>query len=281
MDINKINYVFCDLDGTLLQDDKTLSKKTIESIKELKENTSIKFGIATGRALTSLLPLLERHAILDYVDAVVANNGVDLYIPKNQMHKRKHMVNKAVIQRILTTYDAIEEVNICFHNPGIFYAQKVTKRVSNIIYINDIDVVFHPNHDKNYVQTPRVMLLFDHENRDMIEKIVKDVHIDGVRGMFSEKDIYEYVDEHVSKDIGIHDYVSSFQDTMEHVLVIGDSYNDLEMIKRCGVGIAMKNADVYVQSHSDYVSKYSNNEHGVAHILTSICKQQKKKERTI
>ncbi|MGX8833138.1 Cof-type HAD-IIB family hydrolase [Amedibacillus sp. YH-ame6] len=278
MDIKQIKYVFVDLDGTLLQDDKKLPPTVIETIKRFRTMYHIPFGIATGRALSSLLPLLKAKGLLDYIDVIVANNGVDLYIPAQQKLERKYMLDKTVIEKVLKAFEGEEDVNVCFHNPGLFYAQKVTKRVSNILKINQIDVVFHPNYCNDYTQTPRVMLLFDPANREKINTLIEKVHIDGVRGIQSEPDIYEYVDERVSKVVGIQEYVESFQDTLDQVLVIGDSYNDIEMLQHCGIGVAMKNADEQVKQYADMISEYTNNEDGVAHILSS-CWNLDTKER--
>lgn len=52
----------------------------------------------------------------------------------------------------------------------------------------------------------------------------------------------------------------------EEVLAIGDSYNDLDMIKWAGVGIAMANARPEVQAEADFITA-SNDEQGVAEAL--------------
>ncbi|MGE5391742.1 MAG: Cof-type HAD-IIB family hydrolase [Deltaproteobacteria bacterium] len=52
----------------------------------------------------------------------------------------------------------------------------------------------------------------------------------------------------------------------EEVLAIGDSYNDLDMIRWAGVGIAMANARPEVKDTADYITS-SNDEHGVAEAL--------------
>jgi hydroxymethylpyrimidine pyrophosphatase-like HAD family hydrolase len=42
--------------------------------------------------------------------------------------------------------------------------------------------------------------------------------------------------------------------TAENVLAIGDNYNDVEMLAYAGIGVAMGNAPVDVQSISDWVA---------------------------
>ena len=51
--------------------------------------------------------------------------------------------------------------------------------------------------------------------------------------------------------------------TPHEVICIGDESNDIEMLKKAGLGIAMGNASMEVKSAADYVT-LSNKEDGVA-----------------
>ena len=46
-------------------------------------------------------------------------------------------------------------------------------------------------------------------------------------------------------------------------MCLGDTYNDREMIRWAGIGVAMGNAEKGVKADADYVAK-DNNEHGFA-----------------
>lgn len=85
-DIQDISYVFCDLDGTLLKNDKSINAEDVWDIETLCKKYNLTFAIATGRALTSVIPLLEKAKLLPLVSYIVANNGVDLYDVKNKVH---------------------------------------------------------------------------------------------------------------------------------------------------------------------------------------------------
>ena len=52
----------------------------------------------------------------------------------------------------------------------------------------------------------------------------------------------------------------------DEVMAVGDSYNDLEMIRWAGLGVAMANAPSVVRKEADYVT-CSNDENGVAEAL--------------
>ncbi|WP_175413166.1 Cof-type HAD-IIB family hydrolase [Thermoactinomyces vulgaris] len=53
---------------------------------------------------------------------------------------------------------------------------------------------------------------------------------------------------------------------MERVMVLGDQFNDLSMMKRAGVSVAMGNADEEVKKACRYVTR-TNDEHGVAYAI--------------
>jgi hydroxymethylpyrimidine pyrophosphatase-like HAD family hydrolase len=49
---------------------------------------------------------------------------------------------------------------------------------------------------------------------------------------------------------------------MEKTIAFGDDFNDMEMLKECGIGIAMKNGVDEIKEIAKYICK-SNNEDGV------------------
>jgi Cof subfamily protein (haloacid dehalogenase superfamily) len=58
----------------------------------------------------------------------------------------------------------------------------------------------------------------------------------------------------VTKGSAIAEHVSRVGLTLADAIGIGDSYNDLEMLQVCGVGVAMGNADDTVKSYADEVT---------------------------
>jgi hydroxymethylpyrimidine pyrophosphatase-like HAD family hydrolase len=59
----------------------------------------------------------------------------------------------------------------------------------------------------------------------------------------------------------------------EEIMCIGDSNNDLAMIKNAGVGVAVGNAKDSVKEHAKIVTA-SNNDDGVAMVVEAILTQQ-------
>ena len=49
-DMNRVKYIVFDLDNTLLDRMKTIPSTSLRYLKELRNNTGIKLGIASGRS---------------------------------------------------------------------------------------------------------------------------------------------------------------------------------------------------------------------------------------
>ena len=53
----------------------------------------------------------------------------------------------------------------------------------------------------------------------------------------------------------------------ENIIAFGDGLNDIEMLKKCGVGVAMKNALPEVKEQADCITSETNNQNGVVEFL--------------
>ena len=68
-----VRLVACDLDGTLLNDDKVISKRNHEAIKLLEDN-NVDFIICTGREKNSVIQLKEKHQL--NCEAIMMNGAL-------------------------------------------------------------------------------------------------------------------------------------------------------------------------------------------------------------
>ena len=60
--------------------------------------------------------------------------------------------------------------------------------------------------------------------------------------------------------------------SMEEIMAIGDSTNDMDMVQNAGLGIAMENGSPALKQIADEVT-LSNDENGVANVLNKYFKQ--------
>lgn len=270
--MSKIRYIFCDLDGTLLDDKKEISENTLHIIDMLRREYNVKFGVATGRDAASAIPLLKKLNVYDRLDAIVSNNGVltqnlisgeNIWLPK---------VKKQQIKSIIDYFAKLPILRVCFHNHNHFYSTILDERSAKIQAMNYESKISNPIEDDSYEDAPRVMLIFDPKDYKEVCKYIDSVQFQGLHSYLSQADVYEYMNDEVSKDRGILSYTTGFNDDLSSVLVFGDSDNDVEMLQNCGLGVAMYNASISAKKVANTITNKSNNEEGVYDFLKrNIC----------
>ncbi|MDO4475031.1 MAG: HAD family hydrolase [Eubacteriales bacterium] len=271
--MKKLKYIICDLDGTLLNDKKTISPKQVSYIRELRKRKGVRFGFASGRTLNSLLPLAEEMGLLDVCDVLVANNGVDIYDVKDKKNTQTLLVSVEDIQEIIRMMEPYKDfMNVIIHSKGGLYGLCETERIHRVMKMNHYsNEQYHSLYEGGYDPAARVSLLFDAERLSDVEKVVADSRFPSdIQAFQSDVDIYDLTRKGVSKANGVELYVSRFGDTLEEVIAFGDSGNDREMMKRVGVSVAMNNAIDEILQIADYVTEKTNNEDGVMEFLKTM-----------
>lgn len=264
--MDKIKYIFFDLDGTLLTDKKEISRRQLDFLRKLKCDTGIRLGVATGRAWTAVAPLDERYALTEIMDFFVLDNGANLYNARTGKFRENEFLTVEQLRRIVDVFSPFPYLTTGFHNPRGFFATGEGTGTERILKNNRLSKVYSPFREE-FAPAPRAMLMFDKKDRSCVEEAVKANPIEGVRFTFSEPDLCEILREEVSKARGIRLAIAGTGGKLSEVMVFGNSDNDLEMIETCGVSAAVKNATELILEKADYVCPGTNNEDGVTEFL--------------
>lgn len=102
--------------------------------------------------------------------------------------------------------------------------------------------------------------------------MIKQLEIE-LKGNFPHLSVYklkgtylEIMSGNASKSNAIKKLEKQFNITRQEVIALGDNFNDIDMLKYAGVGIAMGNASDEVKSAADEIT-LSNEEGGLKHAL--------------
>ena len=219
---NEKKMIVTDLDGTLLKNDKTISKNTIEAINELRMRGH-KFVIATARPLRAAKKFLESVE----TDAGIYHNGALIYKLGEKMDGFQIDSVKKLVDQVLNKYPkasiAVESDDVLYSN---FNVEHLWPGTDYIITAADFAELEGKKADKVIIE---VSSMEDMERYK--EFLSDDLYI-----QLSENKIGMIMKKNATKSNGIIFLAQSYGINIDDVICFGDDYNDIDMLTLCGTG---------------------------------------------
>ena len=270
----KYKILVLDLDGTLTNSKKEITKPTLEALLDIQKK-GVKVVLASGRPTVGVLPLAKQLHMDEYGSYVLSFNGAritDCYteeivsnrlLPKNVYRPAFELAKKYAQYGVdLITYD---EAGIGTNRIiSGFKPNKYTQLEADINHI-PIDMV----EDLPSYVTWDINKLLGTGEPEYIDRLRKDAigHFGSDLGIYcSDPFFLELVSPGVDKASSMDILLKKLGLSRAEMVCIGDGYNDISMIEAAGLGVAMANAQPDVLEAADYVTK-SNNEDGVVAVI--------------
>lgn len=287
-----IKVIACDMDGTLLDEDHMLTKRTAESIKKAQD-AGIRFIIATGRGYASAMPLLREVGIeCDYLVSSGAEirNSKEEIIQRNVMKKEDYTMAHEIMQKNNLIYTFETDENSCFigseerleenmlQHMKVFYKTMSEEDIRKLpfFYLVMSRCRAFSSFEELEAANLEVTKIFSMSNDlELLNKISAELEENsGIAVSSSFVDNLEITDIKAQKGIALKSYIESLGYTMDEVMVFGDSMNDHSMLSMdFGATIAMENAVEEIKAVSKYITK-SNAEDGVAYAIEELLKSR-------
>lgn len=255
-----------DLDGTLLKNDKSISKENIEAIEYFKANGG-KFTFITGR-----MPFF----VSDIFNAIHPNapigciNGGGVY----DCEKNEYLWTAKIADEVLELVSLIDEN---FPNVGIqvntYYNVYFSKENDTMMHFRKVTNLENLVKPYKEVSEPISKIVFGSEIEEEIlqgMKMLKEHPLADKFGFIrSEKALYEILPKNIGKGTAIEKLCELLGIDENKTIAIGDYDNDVSMLKRAKVGIAVSNASDRALKAADYVT-VSNEENAVAKVIYDL-----------
>lgn len=270
--LKAIQLIIFDLDGTLLKNDGTIGGKTKMLINKL-ENHGVIFSFATGRlhsAITKYAEILDVKTPLISLDGCLIKNHPEGKIIFESFVPVKYVSQVISYSEKYTVYFAL-----C-HDGAIFYTEKnsfmpeiMDKLGAKYELIDTYDEYIH--------ETLEVVLVancFTVINN--IREAVTSPFLSRLNTSFfqshSHPGIYylEIRKKGSSKGKGMERLTKYLNIHKRNTAVVCDWYNDISLLQKPVIKIAMRNAVDEVKKLSDYVTTKSNNGEGVTEFLEQV-----------
>lgn len=266
----KYKLIACDMDETLLNDDKEVSQQNYDAITQARE-LGVKFVLASGRGFMNIQETAKRLNIHNQSNEYIIsfNGGV---ITENKD-------NKILLQQGIT-FEQVNELfkiglgyDVGFHiyTLDTVYIYRIsdeerdymTGRLDNCINLTE------PNLD--FLANQVIMkILFQNDDRHYLEKIAQAIPKDVLSTFtisYSGNRYIEFNQQGVSKGDALIKLAEQLNIKREEIIAIGDNNNDISMLKAAGLSIAVANATNDAKIAAKVVSHYNNNQSAVAQII--------------
>lgn len=260
----KIRLVAMDLDDTLLRDDFTLSPRVVKAVREAQAR-GVKMTIATGRTPVSVRPYAEQLG-LDL--PVITYHGAMI-----QKVLKGEVLFRRVIPSAVTAEIVREVIRRGIYTQIHLRDRVITSKFSDwsreyrriaSVPIEEADLAQLLRQEPEGVE--KILIMDEEETLDQLVSILEEDYGRDVHFTKSKPSFLEVVEKSVNKGAALAALAEGWGIAQSEVMAIGDSYNDIEMLRYAGLGVAMGNARSEIQACADVVT-LSNEEDGVARAL--------------
>ena len=261
-----IKMVTIDLDGTLFDNHKVISKENKEALAKAREKGCY-IVLATGRPYDGVKATLDELNLNTENDYVITYNGGKILNAKTKEVIFsstidgifvKELYKEALKQNVdIHAFRANEELITPKHNPYTDVEATINHITDNLFDFNNIldsDLFI------------KAMLVSSDENVTRITPIYKEYYDGKYQVLRSAKIFLEFLNKDTNKGKALEYLASYLNIKLSETMAIGDADNDISMIKTSGVGVAMANSFKEVLDVADFVTK-SNLESGVAYAI--------------
>lgn len=249
----KPQLVICDLDGTLIDPTERITPYFDELAHLLRENR-VRFSLASGRCYDQLLPYIRK---LEICEPVIINNGGGAR--QNGGALWDELFEARLVRDAVLAADKLDmAIFMCGGDTELAYRHNayIQRDIDNFGRYNWFHIPLASEWET--LRFEKVMIT-DPEKPGRVERILP--YLEPYRELLQ---IYQYDSRHldimkagVTKGGAIVRLGERLGIAMENVMVIGDSLNDVEMLREAGTGAAVGNAKEELKRQADYVCQAS------------------------
>lgn len=260
----KIQIVFSDIDGTFLTNDHKVTEKTAAAVKSLLSK-KIPFVLVSARMPEAIYPITEKIGVK--IPIISYSGGLVLTEDEKILYDKKILAEdtKNVLQEISARWS---DITVNYYSGRKWFVRdnsdKRVVREMNITSATAENANFENLLEKNILPN-KILIMTEPPICEEMEKELgkKFENLNVVR---SSKILLEIMDKTVTKAEGIEILLKHYNFSAENSVAFGDNYNDVEMLKFVGCGVAMGNAPDDVKKIAKEITN-SNEEDGIYNFL--------------
>ncbi|GIP41389.1 sugar-phosphatase [Paenibacillus sp. J31TS4] len=260
-----IRLIVSDLDGTLLSPLHELTDSVQAAVRRFVQEGGM-FTIATGRVRATVTTVVEQ---LDLVHPFILCNGSVLSDRAGVLE-----TNSFAVEELIPLFREADREGIAV----LLFGEEGIRSYRRLAQIEQFEI-------KENIRCGELDAWSLHWHKDEVQKILLIGEMERIRRVWesqllgfanryavlqSEDDYLEVLPENQSKGAALERLMELLQVRPEEVMAIGNQLNDLDMIQRAGIGVAVANSHPGLIEHADYVTQASYGD-GVVEAIRRFC----------
>ena len=260
----KYKLLVLDVDGTLLNDAKEISKRTLAALLKVQQ-MGVRIVLASGRPTYGLMPLAKMLELGNYGGFILSYNGCQIINAQNGEILFERRINPEMLPYLEKKARKNGFALFTYHDDTIITDSPENEHIQNEARLNNLQIIKEEEFSAAVDFAPcKCMLVSDDEEALLGLEDHWKRRLNGALDVFrSEPYFLEVVPCAIDKANSLGALLEVLDVKREEVIAVGDGVCDVTMIQLAGLGIAMGHSQDSVKACADYVTA-SNEEDGVA-----------------
>lgn len=263
--------LFCDIDGTLVRPDGTISDR-VRSLLMQSADAGHGFILTSGRPLSSILK------VRDYIDIsfphsyIIANNGGLIYDCNAGKPIYEATLSFSLIDRLQTMAEEMQ-IHIQTYTKDSIVCRRDTEEVRAYASRIKMPVVLSDCLSAQLTDQPYKMLALSLDGSETLMPLKHRIEQelgDTLQAMFSQNGYLEILPKEASKGNALRFLCEHLSIPVSASYAAGDSENDIAMLEAAGSSWAMQNGDEKVKSSAAFITALDHEHDGIAEVLENI-----------
>ncbi len=258
-----IKVLALDLDGTLTNSEKKITKKTKDVLeKAMKQGVSV--VLASGRPTIGILPLAKELNLKEYGGYILAYNGAIIIDCKSGKVVYENALPMDCIETLCKVAKEYGVAILSYRGNDVITEDDTDPYVLKECFINRTKA-HKVDNLVNAIISPvaKCLIVGEHEKLLPVKQCLEQLFKGQLNIFFSEPYFLEIMPLGVEKSSSLSRLLKLLKTNRSHLMACGDGLNDVTMLDYAGLGVAMENACMEVKEKADVITK-SNDEDGVA-----------------
>lgn len=259
----KYKLLVLDVDGTLLNDEREISKRTLAALLKVQQ-MGVRIVLASGRPTYGLMPLAKTLELGNYGGFVLSYNGCQIIKAQNGEILFERRINPEMLPYLEKKARKNGFAIFTYHDDTLITDSPDNEYIKNEALLNNLKIIKEDEFSTAIDFAPcKCMLVSDKEKALIGLEQHWEKRLAGTLDAFrSEPYFLEVVPCGVNKANTLGALLEHLGVTREEVIAVGDGVCDVTMLQLAGMGVAMGHSQDSVKVCADYVTA-SNEEDGV------------------